>query len=511
MVNDAFGDSSFNWAPDETDESGGAKPWKVLLVDDDEDIHAITRLALTQFRFHGRPLAFLHAYSGAQSVEVMRSNPDVAIVFMDVVMETDHAGLEAVAQIRHELGNWDTRIVIRTGQPGVAPEREVVQRYDISDYKEKSELTSQKLFTVVYTSLKLYDQLALLRYQQDELRTLNVSARTLLAERNPRVVAQKIVDDLLGMYTRLPGNQDLGFSGVVVTALASPLPVVLAAQGRYASERTPLLDNARLAKDPAGADGPVWQLTETGLDVRMRTADRVTLIRASGHWQVEHPQADLIESFVANVTLALQQCELADEIDRSQREMMVRLGQAIESRSVETGSHTRRVGEFAALLGTLAGLPDDEADVLRTAAPLHDAGKIGIPDAILHKPGRLTEEEWEVMKTHTTVGEKLLEGSSRSFLQAAAVIAAQHHERWDGQGYPRGLAGKDIHIYGRISAVADVFDALASPRVYKDAWPMERITELFAAERGRHFDPHLVDLLLENLSRFNEIRRQYPD
>lgn len=200
-----------------------------------------------------------------------------------------------------------------------------------------------------------------------------------------------------------------------------------------------------------------------------------------------------------------------EEIINTQKELLYRMGEIGETRSKETGNHVKRVAEFSRLLGTLAGLDAEEAELLKMASPMHDIGKVAIPDRVLLKPGKLDEEEWEIMKTHATIGYELLRYSERPILQAAAVVAHQHHEKWDGSGYPNGYRGEDIHIYGRITAVVDVFDALASERVYKKAWPLEDILTLLREQRGKHFDPQLVDLLLQNLDKFLSIRDQYRD
>jgi HD-GYP domain-containing protein (c-di-GMP phosphodiesterase class II) len=142
---------------------------------------------------------------------------------------------------------------------------------------------------------------------------------------------------------------------------------------------------------------------------------------------------------------------------------------------------------------------------------MHDIGKIATPDAVLLKPGRLTPEEWEVMKQHPTVGLQILDGSQRPILKAAAVIAHQHHEKWDGSGYPQGLKGEQIHPYARIVAVADVFDALTHERVYKKAWPIEQVRDYLREVSGHHLDPHYVDLLIKNLDKADEINSRWPD
>lgn len=199
------------------------------------------------------------------------------------------------------------------------------------------------------------------------------------------------------------------------------------------------------------------------------------------------------------------------EIEETLKETLFSMGEAEERRSKETRKHTLRVVEYSKCLGRLAGLSDREIEILVVAAPVHDIGKIGIPDTILHKPGRLTTEEMVVMKMHAQMGYEILRHSERDILRAAAIVAYEHHERWDGTGYPRGLKEKEIHIYGRILAIADVFDALTTRRIYKEAWPFSKVVEHLKEEQGKHFDPHLIALLLENIDQFRAILHRYYD
>jgi putative two-component system response regulator len=172
-----------------------------------------------------------------------------------------------------------------------------------------------------------------------------------------------------------------------------------------------------------------------------------------------------------------------------------RLALACEFRDDDTNEHAQRVGRTAAILAAEAGLPIDEVEVIRSAAPLHDIGKIGIADSLLLKPGRLRPDEFEVMKTHTLIGSQILAGSQSRLLRAGEEIARTHHERWDGKGYPAGLAGTDIPIAGRITSVADVFDALNFSRPYKDAWPLDAVLAEMELSAGRQLDPELVSIL----------------
>ena len=203
--------------------------------------------------------------------------------------------------------------------------------------------------------------------------------------------------------------------------------------------------------------------------------------------------------------------ELNEEITKTQREILWTLSEVVENRSRETAYHVVRVGEYARLLAQGYGLSSEEVEIITAAAPMHDVGKIAIPDAILSKPGQLTEDEREQMKRHTTVGREILGSSQRPLLRAAAIIAHEHHERWDGKGYPLGTSGDDISLSGRIVSLCDVFDALYTKRVYKEAWPLDRVLELFRAESGKAFEPRLVDIFFERIDDILVVTQRFAD
>jgi len=200
---------------------------------------------------------------------------------------------------------------------------------------------------------------------------------------------------------------------------------------------------------------------------------------------------------------------LNDEIEETLKETVFAMGVIEEVRSKETKNHTKRVTEYCRLFADKLGFSEEEKNIISAAAPLHDIGKIGISDYILLKSGKLTDDEQEIMKDHTKIGYSMLVHSQRDILKAAAVIAYQHHEKWDGTGYPQGLKGNKIHIYARIAAMADVFDALSTKRTYKEAWPLEAIISNFKEMKGSHFDPELVDIFLANIDDFIEIQDRY--
>jgi len=226
---------------------------------------------------------------------------------------------------------------------------------------------------------------------------------------------------------------------------------------------------------------------------------------------VSSNQKKLIELFAQNVQIAYENVQLQNEIEDTQREIVYRLSEAVEHRSIETGNHVKRVSFICYDLAKAYGLPNEEAERLMFAAPLHDVGKVGIPDGILNKPDKLAGVEWEVMKTHSRIGYDILKDSKRAIIQAGAVIAQDHHERWDGSGYPDGKKAEDIHIYGRIAAIADVYDALRHRRCYKSAWPLEKVIEFIKSESGKQFDPKVVEIFLSRVDKLETILQKYPD
>jgi putative two-component system response regulator len=205
----------------------------------------------------------------------------------------------------------------------------------------------------------------------------------------------------------------------------------------------------------------------------------------------------------------LQAIRLAQEIEENQCEMIYILMEVMESTSDETGQHIRRVADTCKLLAQKTPyLSEEEANSLFLASPMHDIGKIAIPKSILHKPGKLTDEEMTIMKTHAEKGAELLKNSKRRLTASAAIIAQQHHEKWDGTGYPQGLKGEEIHVFGRIVALADVFDALTHKRQYKEAWTINDAVNYIKDHSGTHFDPSLVNIFIDNLPEFLEIMEE---
>jgi response regulator RpfG family c-di-GMP phosphodiesterase len=488
-------------------------PWKVLLVDDEPDIHDVTKLTLSRFRLDGRALSFVHAYSGAEAKEVLAREQDIALVFLDVVMEQEDSGLEVARWMRQELDNQFTRIVLRTGQPGQAPEERVIVNYDINDYKEKTELDRTKLFTTTFAALRAYRdimkveeaRIAQLNYREGLERVIAASAH-IFQQRNLKDFANGLLQQVVALL-RLENSMLLRLRAA--TAISGEHEYEILA--KIGDEENILTPELLAQLDDAKSNRISKVQGDTYVGYFPNSSGKASLLVLKGVEEISDIDTKLLEVFCSGVAIAFDNILLTQEITDTQAELILRLGDVVESRSNEAGNHVRRMSEVCHLLAVAAGLPEDEVAVLRHAAPMHDIGKIATPDAVLLKPGKLDAAEWEIMKQHPAVGLSILDGSQRPILKAAAVIAHQHHEKFDGSGYPQGLKGEHIHLYARIVAVADVFDALMHKRCYKDAWPVEQVVTHLREVAGHHLDPVYVEHLINNIDKALAINERFPD
>jgi len=260
---------------------------------------------------------------------------------------------------------------------------------------------------------------------------------------------------------------------------------------------------AALKANPATASVPVIFVTAL-----TETADEVEGFEAGAVDYITKPVSPPVVRARVRTHLSLVSME---ELRASRLEIVQRLGLASEYKDNETGLHVIRMSHFSRILGIAAGMNEREADDLLHAAPMHDVGKIGIPDRILQKPGPLDADEWKIMQSHVTIGAEIIGEHAGGMLALARQIALTHHEKFDGSGYPNGLAGEAIPLAGRIVAIADVFDALTSVRPYKKAWTEEEAVDFLREQKGRHFDPHLVDLFAAQMPAIREIRTRWAE
>jgi response regulator RpfG family c-di-GMP phosphodiesterase len=394
--------------------------------------------------------------------------------------------------------------------------------YDINDYKEKTELTSQKLFTLMYSGLRSYRDIKIIQANKKGLEEVIQASASIFKIQSLSKFAHGVLEQLTSLLYSghnaiyATAKDQASAKGLAAQPGESGVLEIIAATGDFepfvGQEADQVLD-----KEVIDA---LRQALERKTDVqignnytgyfRSKTGvEKVLYIESIK--SVSEMDRKLIEVFCKNVSIAFDNINLKQEIEDTQRDIVYRLGEAMETRSRETGNHVKRVAEYSHVIAEAYGFRNEEVELIKLASPLHDVGKIGIPDSVLNKPGKLEPDEWDVMKNHSQIGYEMLKSSNRRILRAGAIIANEHHEKWDGSGYPRGLKGENIHIYGRITAVADVFDALGSWRCYKEPWELDRILDYFREQRGAHFEPKLADILLDRLYSFLEIKEKHDD
>lgn len=488
------------------------KVWRILIVDDDEAVHQITKLVLSDAIIENRTLEMVSVFSSKEAQEVLKNDDSFCMAFVDVVMETDHAGLELVDWIRNTLKNQAIRLILRTGQAGSAPEAKVIKEFDINDYKEKTDFTANKMITTVYAAIRAYRDIITIQRSLDAFKQLIKSTQDLLKINQFKSFGSAALNNLLTLM-------DLDSSALYIARSQVDYDLectnfILACTGKYVSE-SDNLDTSDIADD-------IKLLIKETFDNKTHFSDEDCFI---GYYETasnvssvlyiefeddkEHFRSNLVELFATNVALILESLTKQHEIERSQKELIYIVGDAIEARCKETGQHVHRVALVCELLAIKLGLTSDHVRAIRLAAPLHDIGKIIVPESVVQKPGELDAAEWIIMKQHAEKGSELLSKSKASISKLGAKMALSHHENWDGSGYPEGLAGEAIPLEARIMAVADVYDSLRSTRSYKDSWSDDQIKLFFIEQKGKKFEPDLVDLFLENFDDFNKIQADW--
>lgn len=511
----------FLFAEDDEEEVNSAAlgTWKVLIVDDEPEVHAVTRLALSDFVFEEKTLEFVSAYSGDEAKAILKNSNDIAVVLLDVVMETDEAGLEVADYIRNDLDNHFTRIILRTGQPGQAPERDVIINYDINDYKSKTELTAQKLFTVIIATLRSYRDINLIEENRIGLEKIISASANLFTVRSLENFIEGIV---LQLSSLLGGTKDAAY---ITSAVAGPEPInesppkdfyVFAGKGEYEKLEGKLLEDVVKGEKLVACQQALIKQELVYGDKFIAAFckgknTRGSLLYLSGlPRELTKSDKSLIEIFAQNVQLAFDNVLLMKDAEDTQREIIERLSQALED-NFSAGKHVQRMVKMCQVIASAYGLNDSQIHMLRSALPLHDIGKLKVPAEIFMQPGPLSEQQREQIKRHAEYGYQLLKDSKRPMLKAAAVMAREHHEFWDGNGYPRQLKGEDIHIFSRITAIADVYDALRSKLHHKESWPIEEVANYFNEQKGKQFEPKLVDIVMQSIDKFERIQRKYSD
>ena len=500
--------------PESEGSSGTSEAWRILVVDDEEQVHKITTLVLQNCDFDGRGVEMAHAYSMAEAKEMVKNEEPFALALVDVVMETDDAGLRLVQHIREDLEDHDIRIVLRTGQPGQAPEETVIHKYDINDYKNKTELTSTKLKTLLFSTLRSYRDIQTIKRNRQGLYRL-IEATSKIVDKDQLA---KFSSTVLEEVSTLLNLGDEAICAHALDALAATSKQkhyqILAATGKFKEQMDHHLE---LPEE-------VVKCFTQARDQKASYYDEDAYVgyyqtpQAGENFLYVKPQAlldrmdiHLLDMYVRCVAITHHNLKQKEVIHKSRQEMVYVLSETIEQRRPNEANHVRRVSLISQRLAEAAGLTPIMCERIKLASALHDIGTIALEDTLLECKDIFTDEQRDVMQTHSAIGEAILGRSKRPVLILASVIAGQHHEHWDGQGYPNGLKGEDIDIAARIVGIADCIDAMSTDRAYRKAFTDDEIKQFIAEQLGKQFDPKLGQLTLDVLPDLFAIRDGLPD
>jgi response regulator RpfG family c-di-GMP phosphodiesterase len=448
--------------------------FQILIVDDSKTIHKEIKEILKSLTLENIPVEFDDAYSFSDFRRIYQ--PGVyALVLTDLVMETEDAGIKVINYIRHEVADSKTRIALMTANPEKVPQDILIRDYDVNAYIEKKAMNEFSLKINVFSLLRTYkDIIAFEKAITSIDHIIHNSSRMDLND----ILIEAFFQIRSFLTLKMPNN-DLEceiyvdnkkiFPPKVVSNTISPIHL------RY-----------------------IFEEEIVGKYVKMVIVSSKNL---------SNVDKDYIRTLLLNIKHSSNYLELLEV----ENELVYRLANLIETRSEETGNHVKRVSEVSYLLALDYGFSEKEASIIKSAAGLHDVGKVGIPDHILNKPGKLSNEEYSIMKEHALIGFELLKSSKLKVFEIGAVVSLQHHERWDGEGYPYGLEKEESTPEARIVQVADVFEALTHNRCYRPAWPVEKAIEYMLEMSGKQFDPGIIEIFKKRLNDILEIFKIYKD
>lgn len=553
---------------------GTESTWKVLIVDDEQEVHDVTKLVLRNFEFEGKSLKLLHAYTAVEGIRMFGEHSDIAVALLDVVMDGDDAGLRLVHHVRQAMGNRFVRIILRTGQPGIAPEREVITRYDINDYKEKTELSAQKLFSVMISALRSYRDIKALDDMRRGLERMLETATSLFRARSiPRFadislhklaslfdLEKSILQDKLGGGIFVVQSSQLYARGEVLANIGSSAMLAPGwhnvTLGQVAEHDLPADTLSILISTRYNEDFLIWLSLgrpATALDRSLAELFKLKATLALDHLILLQKNQDAQRQAInALARIAAERKSIAaspEEDNRPQLSMQPvgltgsisesysRHGLAMATGFVDflyqlatqaeisswgsaeqAACHIIRIGTYAHFIARQMGLDNDFCETIKTAAGLHDIGSLF---SAVYNTGSWYQADKgsrRIACEHARNGKDFLMGNASTTLPSATLrmagdIAMHHHETWSGSGYPDKLSGKSIPISARIVAIADFFDTHTHTQLDGEKLPLSdsEIYELVATSSGYYFDPEIADIFLQHFDKLVALRECLND
>ncbi len=488
---------------DDADSCLVRKPWKILVVDDDDDIHQVTKLVLNKFKVDNHPVELLHAYNSDDAVRILESNGDIAVILLDVVMESEHAGLDLVVKIRQEMRNHYTRIVLRTGQPGQAPEASVIEEYDINDYKEKTELTTQKFKTLCISLIRSYRDICIIDQQRRALERLIESLSQIVQIADLSSFASIVLDQVVNLlmldqdafYCRIHEVSDTWAASSQKNRFE-----VLAASGEHLrliengipSDGIPhnvinAFEEAIHSKKPVVKPGYYvgYYRTKSGSENLLYVSFNGSSLSATDQ--------KLLNIYSSHVAICFENLLNQTDTDSANQKMLNIISHLFDQNQIKEESSSEVLCALA--IAENANLPADEINHLQQLLPFYKIGQLMSPasKADIQNPSSMGQKVKQELEAFSE--------SSSHTLQLAAKVCWQINENWDGSGQPEGLARDEIMDLTQIVGLADTFDRIMKARTLDSSWDMSRVSEYLTKLKGVRFNPVIVDALLTDLEK----------
>lgn len=491
---------------DERGNDTHIKVFKVLIADDEKDVHQVTTMTFKEFDMGEIAIDFLHAYSEGDVKAIFEEHSDIAVVLLDIVMDSEDSGLKLINYIRNDKKDHDVRIILRTGHPGIAPNYKIVREYDINDYKSKTELTVERLFTSIYAAIRNYRDIKNLKRQNQIFQQVLNSTSKILNYSTLNDFYQCFIEQLEEIFNHKDLNsciiEDKNDEKKVIAGVGlckSCVNKVLDKESRY---NQLIMDFSKLDEAMLFNEGLFVVILEEAIQ------GTKYLICEHDH---EQDFVNIVQLYMQNAKLIYDKLLTTLKKNEEQRHLLLTLGEIIEKRDMSVSNHVVRVSKFTDLIAKRFEFSEDELYNIELASSIHDIGKIVISDVILNKPGKLTTDEFELIKKHTLENINMFKFLDTNLAQTVNDIVKYHHENWDGNGYPFGISGEAIPFAARIVTVADVFDALTHSRPYKEAWPLDEAFDYISKQASHKFDPKVVKVFIDLKEEIIDIYNKYPE